>query len=77
MRKNSINRIVEHDGIVHFWNGSDFLIHYKNAEYSLKRNDEWYPILVKKLIDQNHSRDLDELIKINNDLININAHSLE
>ena len=56
-----VNQEVEHDGIIHFWDGLDFQMHCKSILYSLKRDDEWFPILTEKLIKQNNATNIEEL----------------
>jgi hypothetical protein len=69
MEETKINRGVEYGGLFHFWDGNDFLVHFKNKEYALKRDDERFPILTQKLIDQNNVNDISELIEMHKNQI--------
>lgn len=64
MSSKIINRLVEHNGIVHFWDGKDFIFHHKTTEYALKRDNEWFPLLIQKLVEQNNADDYESLVKI-------------
>lgn len=58
----NINRIVTApEGHQLFWDGSDFVMEYRNKLLALNKTDEQYPLMVEQLLKQNNADSLESL----------------
>ena len=71
MNDNGLILVVEHEGVHHYWFRGDFEMVYKNKLYALKKQDEWYPIMIEKLLKQNNVNTMEKFIEKYNKQFNI------